>query len=219
MIKGETQAFRSMDNQDRLLASQDNELKLLKDSVQELREKLDAVLSQNNEMCARVVLLESRVKLLEEAATQNQHANCMNSDFPPPNYNVSTNPFYTHVPASGVPTNLGTNSTTSAHPQMMEQQDIVSHSTASRSRNLMNEFADSRNNLMLQNANVTSNNYRGQRSSGQPSHVVELPRASIVTEISDDDDDDGDEDNDLGTSTVNTSSVSLKGSPLSCTPQ
>lgn len=43
------------------------EVFVLRQQVQELQEKLDSVLLSNNEMSARVVLLESRMKLLEEA--------------------------------------------------------------------------------------------------------------------------------------------------------
>lgn len=202
----ETEALGRMPDQMSLQKSQDNELKLLKSTVQELQEKLDSALSQNNEMSARVVLLESRVKLLEEATTRIQCGNCMDTpNYTLPNYNVSTNPFYTHVPASSDPRESRTNSIATAYPQMMDRQEYISHPTASSSRSLMNEFTDSQSNSVFQDGNL-----RSQRYPGQSSHMVEVPQASMVTEISDDDD--------YGTSTVNTSSISPKGSPLSRTP-
>lgn len=199
--KRETEGLRSMPDHMSLLISQDDEIKLLESTVHELQEKLDSVLSQNNEMSARVVVLESRVKLLEEASVRNESGNYMNANTLP-NYNVSTNPFYSHIPAPSVSRESGTECTTQSHPQVRDRQEYVSHLSASNNRSLMNEFADSQSNGVFQNSNI-----RSQRNSGQSLHIPQM-----VTEISDDEDDD------LGTSTVNTSNVSPKGSLLPHTP-
>ena len=56
---------------------------VLKQQVQELQEKFDAMTLLNNEMSARVVLLESRMKLLEEACEKKTCCSCNNR--PPTN--------------------------------------------------------------------------------------------------------------------------------------
>ena len=56
---------------------------VLKQQVQELQEKFDAMTLLNNEMSARVVLLESRMKLLEEACEKKPCCSCNNR--PPTN--------------------------------------------------------------------------------------------------------------------------------------
>ena len=48
----------------------------LKQQVQELQEKFESMVLQNNEMSARVVLLESKVKLLEEVCERKSCCNC-----------------------------------------------------------------------------------------------------------------------------------------------
>lgn len=60
---------------------------VLKQQVQELQEKFDAMTLLNNEMSARVVLLESRMKLLEEACEKKPSCNCDNR---PPTRKEST---------------------------------------------------------------------------------------------------------------------------------
>lgn len=60
---------------------------VLKQLVQELQEKFDAMTLLNNEMSARVVLLESRMKLLEEACEKKPCCNCDNR---PPTSEEST---------------------------------------------------------------------------------------------------------------------------------
>lgn len=49
---------------------------VLKQQVQELQEKFDSMVLLNNEMSARVVLLESKMKLLEEASGNKSCCNC-----------------------------------------------------------------------------------------------------------------------------------------------
>ena len=57
------------------------EMFLLRRHVQELQVSLDAVVCQNNEMSARVVVLESKVKMLEESTVQrNVCSNCRRPD-------------------------------------------------------------------------------------------------------------------------------------------
>ena len=51
------------------------EVSVLRQQVQELQEKYDSMVLSNNEMSARVVLLESRMKLLEEACEQKYSCN------------------------------------------------------------------------------------------------------------------------------------------------
>ena len=60
---------------------------VLKQLVQELQEKFDAMTLLNNEMSARVVLLESRMKLLEEACEKKPCCSCNNH---PPTSKEST---------------------------------------------------------------------------------------------------------------------------------
>ena len=60
---------------------------VLKQQVQELQEKFDAMTLLNNEMSARVVLLESRMKLLEEACEKKPCSSCNNH---PPTSKEST---------------------------------------------------------------------------------------------------------------------------------
>ena len=60
---------------------------VLKQLVQELQEKFDAMTLLNNEMSARVVLLESRMKLLEEACEKKP---CCSSNNHPPTSKEST---------------------------------------------------------------------------------------------------------------------------------
>ena len=60
---------------------------VLKQQVQELQEKFDAMTLLNNEMSARVVLLESRMKLLEEACEKKPCSSCNNH---PPTSEEST---------------------------------------------------------------------------------------------------------------------------------
>lgn len=60
---------------------------VLKQQVQELQEKFDAMTLLNNEMSARVVLLESRMKLLEEACEKKP---CCSSNNHPPTSKEST---------------------------------------------------------------------------------------------------------------------------------
>lgn len=60
---------------------------VLKQQVQELQEKFDAMTLLNNEMSARVVLLESRMKLLEEACEKKPCSSCYNH---PPTSEEST---------------------------------------------------------------------------------------------------------------------------------
>lgn len=60
---------------------------VLKQQVQELQEKFDAMTLLNNEMSARVVLLESRMKLLEEACEKKPCYSCNSS---PPTSEEST---------------------------------------------------------------------------------------------------------------------------------
>lgn len=60
---------------------------VLKQQVQELQEKFDAMTLLNNEMSARVVLLESRMKLLEEACEKKPCCSCNNR---PPTSEEST---------------------------------------------------------------------------------------------------------------------------------
>lgn len=59
----------------------------LKQQVQELQEKFDAMTLLNNEMSARVVFLESRMKLLEEACERKPCCSCNNH---PPTSKEST---------------------------------------------------------------------------------------------------------------------------------
>ena len=60
---------------------------VLKQQVQELQEKFDAMTLLNNEMSARVVLLESRMKLLEEACEKTP---CSSRNNHPPTSEEST---------------------------------------------------------------------------------------------------------------------------------
>ena len=60
---------------------------VLKQLVQELQEKFDAMTLLNNEMSARVVLLESRMKLLEQACEKKPCCSCNNH---PPTSKEST---------------------------------------------------------------------------------------------------------------------------------
>ena len=60
---------------------------VLKQQVQELQEKFDAITLLKNEMSARVVLLESRMKLLEEACEKKPCCSCNNH---PPTSKEST---------------------------------------------------------------------------------------------------------------------------------
>ena len=59
------------------------EVFVLRQQVQELQEKYDSVVLLNNEMSARVVLLESRMKLLEEACEKK--CSCNNKSLSPTN--------------------------------------------------------------------------------------------------------------------------------------
>jgi len=56
-------------------SSAEAEVYVLKQQVQELQEKFDSMVLLNNEMSARVVLLESKMKLVEEASG-NKSCNC-----------------------------------------------------------------------------------------------------------------------------------------------
>jgi centrosomal protein CEP44 len=188
--------------------SQDNELKVLKGIIGELQEKLDSVLLQNNEMSARVVLLESRVNLLEEASSRNQGGNFIDTNYSLPDHNVNTNPFHTNIPvfyapASDVRKETVVNSGVMTCPDMVRQSDYVPYSTASSSRNLINaEFNHGKNSYAVQ----SNNKYVSERYVHQASHHIEVPQVSTVTEVSDDD-----------TSTVNKSAISPSGSPMSHT--
>ena len=62
------------------VSASSEEVYFLKQQVQELQEKFDSVMLQNNEMSARVVLLESRMKLLEESCSRNVCSNCSGSE-------------------------------------------------------------------------------------------------------------------------------------------
>ena len=57
-------------------SSEENQV--LKQQLQELQEKFDGVVLLNNDMSARVVLLESKVKLLEEACQRKSDCYCKN---------------------------------------------------------------------------------------------------------------------------------------------
>ena len=56
-------------------SSAETQVNILKQQVQELQEKFDSMVLLNNEMSARVVLLESKMKLVEEASG-NKSCNC-----------------------------------------------------------------------------------------------------------------------------------------------
>lgn len=57
-------------------SSADAQVYVLKQQVQELQEKFDSMVLLNNEMSARVVLLESKMKLLEEASGNKSCCSC-----------------------------------------------------------------------------------------------------------------------------------------------
>ena len=57
-------------------SSAEAQVYVLKQQVQELQEKFDSMVLSNNEMSARVVLLESKMKLVEEASENKSCCNC-----------------------------------------------------------------------------------------------------------------------------------------------
>ena len=65
-----------------ICAEDESQVYVLKQQVQELQEKFDAMVLLNSEMSARVVLLESRMKLLEEACEKKSCCNCCKNHSP-----------------------------------------------------------------------------------------------------------------------------------------
>ncbi|PFX16758.1 Centrosomal protein of 44 kDa [Stylophora pistillata] len=59
-------------------SNEENQVCILKQQLQELLKKYDHAILLNNEISARVVLLESKVKLLEEACERKCKCNCRN---------------------------------------------------------------------------------------------------------------------------------------------
>lgn len=63
--------------------AQDREVQSLKALITEMQDKLDSVLATNNEMSARIVLLENKVKLLEEGLKEDPCRSCSRKEYLP----------------------------------------------------------------------------------------------------------------------------------------
>lgn len=177
----------------------ESELKSLRILVTEMQEKLDTVLAQNNEMSARIVLLENKVKLLEESRCSHENS-CgklpRNEAFSSSSEHVQQLHLLTKPIAEPCTQRMTQQAINESIPAK-ELSQFNTHSSSSSRRLLLDEFNESQPTSLGETSQVYSQNNSEEApfNKGSPSLI----------EISDDD---------IENISTNQSKTSPKRSPL-----